>query len=729
MLLIFLACSKTWGPGLPEQEVQAREEYYATPISITGEIRSTTGNAVSGAQVEVQGLEEGVGDQGTFTLSPLLRHNALLTVKAEGFYSEVIPVQLAVAQDQAQVALDPIYLEPERPEYARLFFAGDVSFGRRFVDTKELTPWSELPEDDPEALIQASDPEPGAAASFDWIYPLFEGADYRSLNLETPVTLTPDTPHPTKDYVFFTLPGAVDAVAAEGFDYVSLGNNHLYDYLEQGVTDTLGFVEQSGLAHSGGGTTQEAAFAPYNFTLAQKPYSMLAMTSVNGFQHEVGYVATPTQGGAADLTDTEGVQGALRSVTVSGRNAIVQLHTGKEYTERPSEYTQGRLDLVVDEGAALVIGHHPHIVQGFDVDEGVLVAHSLGNFIFDQDRLETMLGLVLHVDLSGADWQPATGTPIYLEDYRPRALVGDLAQWMLRRIAWSSGGYDAQVAPHNGRVKVSASSEDWEAQDRTLELSVTLDDEGAQILDLRQVLEATESLSFVRAQGNGLQAKVGRDLLLFGDFEDVDVDEDDLEVSRWLTGSDARFACVSGAYRGAAGLCMTRDGYNSQDVVVTFRNRIRVEGDSVSDPNKDLSILAYTRGEGGARLEVEVTYRASEGDLSFGEVKPITTEPVEQWEMYWANLDMPADTDDPTDREANPRAMKVQLRTRPPDRGLAWVSVDDMALVSWQDSQDLGAGFSVDTPHPYDFLYIQGEPGTYNLTLTASKRVWRPAAR
>jgi hypothetical protein len=723
-VLLLLACSNTWPPGLPEREIQAREEYFATPITLSGQVLSATGELVPGVQLEVQGLEESTSDSGSFSMSPLLRQNALLTVSAPGFNTEVIGVQLAVAQDRGSVALDTILLEPKRSGYARLFFAGDVSYGRRFVDTLETTPLTEVPEDDPNALIQASDPEPDTRGTFDWIEPLYRYADYRSLNLETPVTLTPDTPHPTKDYVFFTLPGSVDAVAEEGFDYVSLGNNHLYDYLEQGVVDTLEWVNQSGLAHSGGGLTQEEAFGPHNFSLAGKPYSMLAMTSVNGFQHDLGYVATPNQAGAADLTDTEGVRAALRAVTSSGRSPILQLHTGKEYTERPSDYTQTRFDLGVDEGAALIIGHHPHFVQGFDVDDGVLVVHSLGNFIFDQDRFETMLGLVLQVDLSGTEWRPATGTPIYLEDYRPRVLVGDLGQWMLRRMAWSSEGYGSEAVPHNGRIKVSGTSSDWRLQERTIELSVVISDSGVALVDLRQLMESTESLAFARAQGFGLSAKPGRDLLLFGDFEDVDVDEDDFEVTRWLTGSDARFACVSGAYRGAAGLCMTRDGYNSQDVVVTFRNRIRVEGDSVALPKKDLSVLTYAQGEGGCRFDVEVTYRASEGDRSFGEFRAISTVPGEEWAAYWTDLDMPDDTDDPLDREANPRAMKVQLRTLPPNRGQGWVSVDDVALISWQDSQDLSTGFAIETPHPYDYLRVEGEPGTYALTLNAERRVW-----
>ena len=91
---------------MPEREVLAREEYFATPITLSGQVLSATGEPIPGVQLETQGLILDASDSGTFTLSTLLRQNALLTVSAPGFYSEVIPVQLAVAQDQGNVALN-----------------------------------------------------------------------------------------------------------------------------------------------------------------------------------------------------------------------------------------------------------------------------------------------------------------------------------------------------------------------------------------------------------------------------------------------------------------------------------------------------------------------------------------------------------------------------------------------------------------------------------------------
>lgn len=84
-----------------------------------------------------------------------------------------------------------------------------------------------------------------------FVQPLLGTADYRALNLETPVTARPRTPHPTKDFVFFSLPESLGALTEAGIDYVGLGNNHVYDYLDDGLADTLRHVEAARLGRSG----------------------------------------------------------------------------------------------------------------------------------------------------------------------------------------------------------------------------------------------------------------------------------------------------------------------------------------------------------------------------------------------------------------------------------------------------------------------------------------------
>lgn len=723
LLITLMSCGSPEGETFPEFEVQAREALFAQQISLGGSLSPAEGASLGVTQLRIQEREVTAAADGSFSFSGLDRANGLLEVEAEGFYPVVVPVALLQPASVDGLTLDPIVLRPRVSGRTRFLFAGDTGFGRRFVDTDESTPLDAIPPDDPEALIQASDPKPGAEQTFAWVAPLLAGADQRILNFESPATVEPVSPHPTKDYVFFSLPQTLDAVVEAGFGYVSLGNNHLYDYLEQGVVDTLAAVEDAGLGHSGAGLTPEQAFTAYELDADGRPYSLWSATSVTGSMHEIEYVASETQGGAADLTDDDGVVESLR-VAALGRTLIAQLHTGKEYSEAPSEYTATRFALAAEQ-ADLVVGHHPHIAQGFDVRDGVLVAHSLGNFIFDQQRLETFLGLILEVELEGAAWSGAQATPIYLEDYRPRPMVGPLAARFLRRVMWSGRDYDAVVAPNNGRLQVSGDAGTRRVQERDLSLTVEIPEGGVAVLDLREHLDPAESLAFVRSDGD-LEGALGRDLLLFGGFEDDDVDEDLLEASRWLLGSESRFACVSHAYRGVAGLCMTRGSTNDSDVVVTFRNRIRVEGDALDAPIKRLSVLAYVWSDAQVPVQLEATIRASEGEREFGEQVPIRALPDDQWRMHWSDLAMPPDTDDVTDRENNPRALQLQVRARPPEEGEGVVAVDEVAVISWQEASGLTAGLSVGTPHPWDFLRLRGAAGTYTLTLTARAPEWVP---
>jgi hypothetical protein len=96
-------------------------------------------------------------------------------------------------------------LTPEDPATVRFLFGGDVSFGRRFIDPGETAGRDQVPADDPDALILVSDPLPGSKACVDWVRPYFQAVDFGVVNFESPVTDDPSTPHPDKDFVFFTL--------------------------------------------------------------------------------------------------------------------------------------------------------------------------------------------------------------------------------------------------------------------------------------------------------------------------------------------------------------------------------------------------------------------------------------------------------------------------------------------------------------------------------------------
>jgi hypothetical protein len=703
---------------LPQAEIELRDLFASEGIALVGTVVDPSGAPIAGALVATGDQQATTDESGAFRIEGLPRHNGLVEVTAAAYRPHMVPAWLFRAMEVEEVALQPMVLTPEDPSTVRFLFGGDVAFGRRYLDTDESTPWDQLPPDDPEALIQVSDSEPGTREVLASLQPLFGAADYGVVNLESVVTLDPGTPHPTKDYVFFSMPGSVEALDWAGVDFISLGNNHVFDYLEPGVTDTLAWVDAIGLPHTGLGTDADEAWTPRHVDLGGTRYAMIAATSVDGFRHDIGYVATAEQGGAADLTDNEQLAATVAAEVDAGNVPIALWHTGIEYTYSPSEYSLSRMERAVDSGAALVIAHHPHVAQGFGRYQGKLLAHCLGNLAFDQQRLETMQGLMLQVDMAGDEVLDAQALPVVIEQYRPHLATGALSDGLLRRIAEFSDSL--LVYPENDRAQVLAPGA---ALDRAVEVAVEVPDSGIAVLDLRDLAQLGESLH--AASGPAL-ARPGRDLLNHGTFEDQDVDDDDMEVAHWDVSGGSRFPCHVGARTGAVGVCSVRAVTNTSVSVTAFRNRIRVMGDGIDEPNKDLTVVGYAMGENAGPTDVIARYYASEGDAVFGqEVVFRHSGGTFDWTPFAFELSMPDDVE-PGNREANPRALRLFLRQATPDSGEALAAWDDLAVVSWEETLDLAGGVTLPTPHQRDFLRVEASPGTISLQLTfrSYQRAW-----
>ena len=85
----------------------------------------------------------------------------MLIVMTPEYRTEYLPVYLSYPDSVDRVTIDPVVINPRWPGHVRMLFGGDVAFGRRFLDPSNQTPLDQIPEDHPEALIQASDPETG----------------------------------------------------------------------------------------------------------------------------------------------------------------------------------------------------------------------------------------------------------------------------------------------------------------------------------------------------------------------------------------------------------------------------------------------------------------------------------------------------------------------------------------------------------------------------------------
>ncbi len=212
--------------------------------------------------------------------------------------------------------------------------------------------------------------------------PFLQSADILLGNLEGAIT-TRGTPM-DKSYTFRYHPRVLVQLMDAGFDYLSLTNNHSFDYGQTGFTDTLDHFSKSGMVTSGAALDPAAASISATFLADDMELRVLSVgaypTEKNGFNGKES---------AAVMEDRPGIlwtgDSAFQAVSKEFSDKsfdILMIHGGEEWSIEPAPELQALYQKYVDLGADLIIGSHPHVLQGLQSYDGKLIAYSLGNFIF-----------------------------------------------------------------------------------------------------------------------------------------------------------------------------------------------------------------------------------------------------------------------------------------------------------------------------------------------------------
>lgn len=239
-----------------------------------------------------------------------------------------------------------------------------------------------------------------------------------------------DGPAETHDSLALVSPAsAIEAIDALGVNAVSLANNHILDGGTAGLESTLRILEEHGVAHCGAGLNAEQAAQP---ALVKTPGGIVGLLGFYG-----GAVATPRRPGTLPLGGSPTTK-IIRHARKQCDFLVVYFHGGIEAFNYPFRSIMRECHRAVDNGASLVVGTHPHTIQGIEWYKGVPIAYSLGNFILPMalpDRYEnwrrqtglTRLGipfdkkvimraLVLKCRFHPGGKVDAEGTPIFVDE-------------------------------------------------------------------------------------------------------------------------------------------------------------------------------------------------------------------------------------------------------------------------------------------------------------------------
>ncbi|MEK7637996.1 MAG: CapA family protein [Patescibacteria group bacterium] len=249
-------------------------------------------------------------------------------------------------------------------------------------------------------------------AKRDWLWPFSRiasvtaSADLAFANLET--TVSTRGAKNGCGFCFRADPKAVVGLVNAGFDVLSVANNHIWDFGPQAFTDTLGYLAVNDISAVGGGRNAAEARLPVVRTVRGARIAYLAYTDL--LPASAGALASHS---GANIWDEQRMKEDVARARTMADVVVVSVHSGTEY-ELLHNAVQGRMyHAIIDAGADLVVGTHPHVVQDVERYGGKWIAYSLGNFVFDQNfSEETRKGLLLVVTVTGGRIADVSQIPV-----------------------------------------------------------------------------------------------------------------------------------------------------------------------------------------------------------------------------------------------------------------------------------------------------------------------------
>ena len=286
----------------------------------------------------------------------------------------------------------------------------------------------------------------GVDHAFEAVLPLLKSSCVVLGNLKGP--LARHSAREARNYSYKVNPDLAAALTRANIDVLTLANNHALDCGRDGVLETLEALAAAGAGAIGAGVDQRAAHQPLIRQAGPWRVGLL------GYYWNARCAATSDLPGAA-MDTPEALQADIGALRGRVDRVVVTFHWGVPYYREPSPEIRAKARFAVDCGADAVIGHHPHIVQPFEIYRGCPIFYSVGNFAFGS-RNSHAEGLLVAIRFE-QDQTDVTAYPLYVKNrdprvcYQPKVLKGAAADRALRRLAEISGPAGSELQIEAGR--------------------------------------------------------------------------------------------------------------------------------------------------------------------------------------------------------------------------------------------------------------------------------------
>ncbi|MFC1712120.1 CapA family protein [Candidatus Poribacteria bacterium] len=259
---------------------------------------------------------------------------------------------------------------------------------------------------------------------FEFVGDILRESDLAIGNLEAPLSKT--TIH--QGFAALEMRGEpewADFLAAAGFSVLSVANNHTFQHGMDAWENTVRALRERSIRVIGIKGEQPIVVECKGIEIALLEYSLRPRQYLR--QEE-------SPNAIATLEDLESIEAEVRKASALGEIVVVSLHWGKDYTRRPSVRQVQFAHSLIDAGATVIIGHHPHVLQGVEFGSNFAIAYSLGNFVFDMCQKRARQSAILCADV-GKNSVRSELVPVYIDtDGRPHPVDGEQSESLLRTI-------------------------------------------------------------------------------------------------------------------------------------------------------------------------------------------------------------------------------------------------------------------------------------------------------
>ena len=641
----------------------------------------------------------------TFTVFDNHEYTVLLQVVDESDHWGVASTQISIDDGESTYPI-------------KLNFIGDIMLGRRYEEE--------------DGIIETS----GVESIFEpTINLLGESADLTIANLECPMTNF-GTEHPTKSVVFKSDPDNIDGLIFAGIDIVSLANNHSTDYGLTGLEYTQYYLDQNNILYSGAGANSYEAYEPLFVIQNGVNIAFLANSDRTGqYNNYQPYLQSGyNKPGFAYMTPYYMLE-QIEDVQDVADLIVFEMHAGSEYSFEPGadydNFIQASVELdagylppeetiysmdiddisdedenyspnldiphmwdreirhfAIDSGADLVIIHHPHILQGFEVYNGKVIAHSLGNFVFDLNYPETYPTAILNAEIDESGFNNFSVNPIYLDDYIPYEATGGLGLHILDYVSQKSKELDTYVfvdrETNQAHIILDSLSM---PETRILNRKQIYDtfQSGDWLINPINIHETGSLIEVTPPQNTpNSEFRLGRDLLFFGNMEDEG-------CSLWNTNSEDEWFNYEETFSGNRSLIQRRTPDSGDNIITNFEDRIKIKDDNT------YSLQGFIKTQNASNVTIQIrfyTSRTTSNILGTDDIN-VWIDGTTNWTQYHNEFNPPN----------NAKYFDIRLNSDMPNTGEAFAWFDNVSVIEWSDWSD---NFTeINTPNDYYFVQLK----------------------